>query len=156
MGTCVRGRRGRAWSAYARFRRALDTGSPVVALAAAHDLHQIGLTDALEMCLVLRGDPARFSRAVTRWHSLYAAEGRGISGPESAAVLALLLAIAGPAYQRLLRTAQTGRPHQGTRERADPAAHRDGELRRGFRGGLGGTEPPRPAPPDLSGSSGRR
>jgi hypothetical protein len=86
-------------SAYARFRRALDTGSPVVALAAAHDLHQLGLTDALELCLVLRGDPARYSRAVARWHAKYAAEGRGVTGPESAAVLALLLAIAGPRPQ---------------------------------------------------------
>ena len=75
----------------------MDSGSPIVALAAAHDLHQIGLTDALELCL---GDPPRYSRAVTRWHSRYAAEERGVSGPESAAVLALLLAlllaIAGP------------------------------------------------------------
>jgi hypothetical protein len=83
-------------SAYARFRRALDTGSPLIALAAAHDLHQLSLTDSLELCLVLRGDPARYSRAVARWHSRYAAEKRGVSGPESAAVLALLLAIAGP------------------------------------------------------------
>ena len=83
-------------SAYARFRRALDTGSPIVALAAAHDLHQIGLTDALELCLVLRGDPARYARAVARWNARFATEGRGVTGSESAAVLALLLAIAGP------------------------------------------------------------
>jgi hypothetical protein len=83
-------------SAYGRFRRALESGSPVVALAAAHDLHQLSLTDSLELCLVLRGDPARYSRAVARWHSRYAAENRSVSGPESAAVLALLLAIAGP------------------------------------------------------------
>jgi hypothetical protein len=67
------------------------------------DLHQIGLTDALELCLVLCGDPAQYSRAVTRWHSGYAAECRGVSGPESAAVLALLLAIAGPRPQPAVR-----------------------------------------------------
>jgi hypothetical protein len=83
-------------SPYGRFRRALDAGSPVVALAAARDLPQLGLTDALSLCLVLRADPARYSRAVTRWHARYATETRGVTGPESAAVLALLLAIAGP------------------------------------------------------------
>ena len=106
-------------SAYARFRRALENGSPVVALAAARELHQIGLTDALELCLVLRGDPARFSRAVARWHSRYAAEGRGISGPESAAVLGLLLAIAGPrpvpAAKALAEFPGRNRPRPGVR-----------------------------------------
>lgn len=47
-------------------------------------------------CPVLRGDPARYSHAVTRWHSRYASETRGVTAPESAAVLALLTAIAGP------------------------------------------------------------
>ena len=87
----------------ARFRRALDAGSPVVALAAAKDLRQIRLTDSLELCLVLRGDPARYARAVARWHAKYVVEGRGVSGAESAAVLALLLAISGPRPQPAAR-----------------------------------------------------
>ncbi len=74
----------------------------MVALAAAHDLHQLNLTDSLELCLVLRGDPARYSRAVARWHAKYAAE-RKVTGPASAAVLALLLAIAGPRPQPAAR-----------------------------------------------------
>jgi hypothetical protein len=68
-------------NAYARFRRALDAGSPVVALAAATELRQLGLTDSLELCLVLRGDPSRYARAVARWRAKYVTEGLGLHLP---------------------------------------------------------------------------
>jgi hypothetical protein len=83
-------------SAYARFRRALDTGNPTMALAAASELDSLGLTDALELCLVLRGDSRRFESAVVRWHARYALETRGVGWAESQAVLALLGALNGP------------------------------------------------------------
>ena len=39
---------------YARFRRALGTGSLLIAEAAARDLQTISLADALELCLLYR------------------------------------------------------------------------------------------------------
>ena len=57
-------------SAYARFRRALETDSPSLATAAAYELPQLNLADALRLCLVYaRADPPRFDRAIVRWHA---------------------------------------------------------------------------------------
>ena len=44
-------------SAYGRLRRALDTGNPTIALAAAAELDYISLPDALELVLLLVDDP---------------------------------------------------------------------------------------------------
>ena len=41
-------------SPYGRFRRSLDTGSVTEALSTASELQQVGLTEALELCLLLR------------------------------------------------------------------------------------------------------
>jgi hypothetical protein len=62
-------------SPYARFRRALGTRNPNLALAAAAELERISLADALAVCMVLAtaGD-RRFSRAAGRWLERYAAE----------------------------------------------------------------------------------
>jgi hypothetical protein len=38
---------------YGRFRRALDNGNALAALSAASELPNVGLTDALELCLLL-------------------------------------------------------------------------------------------------------
>ena len=47
---------------YARFRRALETGNETLVVAAARELPQVSLDDALRICLVLRGgDPAATS-----------------------------------------------------------------------------------------------
>ena len=65
-------------NAYARFRRALATGNEVLVLAAARELPQIALDDALRICLVLRGaDPDRYERAAVRWLGRFALEARG-------------------------------------------------------------------------------
>jgi len=53
-------------NAYARFRRALERGNVTATLAAAAELRQLGLTDALEVCLVLRSDPSQFERLRSR------------------------------------------------------------------------------------------
>ncbi len=63
---------------YTRFRRALTTGSEAVVLAAARELPQIALDDALRICLVLRGgNPDRYERAAVRWLGRFALEARG-------------------------------------------------------------------------------
>lgn len=63
---------------YARFRRALRTGNETIVLAAARELPQIALDDALRICLVLRGgDPERYERAAVRWLGRFALEAHG-------------------------------------------------------------------------------
>ncbi len=57
---------------------------------------EVGLTDALELCLVLRGDARRFEAAIVRWHGRFVLETRGVGWAESQAVLALLGALNGP------------------------------------------------------------
>jgi hypothetical protein len=65
---------------YTRFRRALETGNPVLVNAAARELPQIALDDALRICLVLRGgDPARYERAAVRWLGRFALEAREVT-----------------------------------------------------------------------------
>ena len=52
---------------YARFRRALEAGNPRIAEAAARELGQISLRDALDLTLLFRDDPQRYERAAARW-----------------------------------------------------------------------------------------
>lgn len=67
-------------SAYVRFRRALTTGNANLVIAAARELPQIALDDALRICLVFRdGDPERYERAAVRWLGRFALEAPGVS-----------------------------------------------------------------------------
>jgi hypothetical protein len=67
-------------SPYARFRRALGTGNPTLVTAAALELPQIALDDALRICLVYRdGDPGRYERAAVRWLGRFALEARELT-----------------------------------------------------------------------------
>jgi hypothetical protein len=52
--------------------------------------------DALEFCLLLRDDRAKFERAIVRWQARYATETAGVTVDEAQAVLALLAALRGP------------------------------------------------------------
>ncbi len=62
-------------SPYGRFRRALGTGNELLVLAAARELPQVGLDDALRICVVLRdGNPDRYERAAVRWLGRFALE----------------------------------------------------------------------------------
>lgn len=92
---------------YARFRRALETGNETLVVAAARELPQVSLDDALRICLVLRGgDPVRYERAAVRWLGRFALEGRGVTiGDLRAAAQALddLPARAAEAMERLQR-----------------------------------------------------
>jgi hypothetical protein len=75
-------------------RRALDTGNATIALAAAAELRSVSLTDALELCLLLRErEPGRYE---LRWRGRYCREVDGVSLDEGQAVLALLAALRRP------------------------------------------------------------
>src|SRR6476661_8578633 len=59
---------------YARFRRALATGNPRIAEAAAREVEHTDLRDALELTLLYRDDPERYERAAARWIARLIAE----------------------------------------------------------------------------------
>lgn len=92
---------------YARFRRALETGNEAVMTAAALELPQVALDDALHICLVLRGgDPRRYERAAVRWLGRFALEGRNVRMKDlraAADALAALPEQATEAMERLQR-----------------------------------------------------
>ena len=46
--------------------------------AAARDLHNLSLADALELCLLYRGEPERYERAAARWIARLIAERPGV------------------------------------------------------------------------------
>ena len=83
-------------SAYHRFRRALDRGNVTEALSSASELEHVGLAEALELCLLLIKQPARFERAAPRWHERYCRETRDVTFDEGVAVLVLLGAMRAP------------------------------------------------------------
>jgi hypothetical protein len=91
----------------ARFRRALATGNENLVVAAARELPQVALDDALRICLVLRsGDPGRYERAAVRWLGRFALEARGATIEDlrlAADALDLLPARAHEAMERLQR-----------------------------------------------------
>ncbi len=67
-------------SAYARFRRALETGNELLVIAAARELPTVPLRDALRICLLIRGgDPDRYERAAVRWLGRFALEARDVT-----------------------------------------------------------------------------
>lgn len=60
---------------YARFRRALEVGTPLAIRAAAAELPRIGLGDALRITLALGArEPESYPRAAARWLSRLALE----------------------------------------------------------------------------------
>jgi hypothetical protein len=78
-------------SAYGRFRRALDRGNVTEALSAASELPHVGLSEALELCLLLRDKaPDRYGRAALRWHGRLCRD-VDVSLEEAQAVLAALV-----------------------------------------------------------------
>ena len=62
-------------SAYARFRRALTTQNLTLIRAAAAELPQVRLDDALEVCVLLRDrEPQRYEAAAVRWIARFCVE----------------------------------------------------------------------------------
>jgi hypothetical protein len=92
-------------NAYARFRRALETGNEMLVTAAARELPQVALDDALRICLLLRGgDPLRYERAAVRWLGRFALEARQVTIADlrmAADALDALPERAGEAMERL-------------------------------------------------------
>jgi hypothetical protein len=77
-------------SAYSRFRRALATKNPHLVRAAAAELGQVQLEDALDVCLLfLTREPAAFAPAATRWHARFVLERRATPGDAELARAAL-------------------------------------------------------------------
>ena len=67
-------------SSYIRFKRALATGNLNLIRAAAAELPRVGLSDALEVCLLLRDQEGRrFERAAVRWLGRFALEARNVT-----------------------------------------------------------------------------
>ena len=82
---------------YTRLRRALDHRNTTEALTAARELEAVGLTEALELVLLIAElDPSRFERAALRWHGRYCREVGDVGLDEAQAVLASLEALRGP------------------------------------------------------------
>jgi hypothetical protein len=80
---------------YQRFLRALDIGNPTLVRAAAAELPQVGLEDALGICLVLlQAEPDRFPAAAARWHARLCLE-RHLTLHESALATAALGGLTG-------------------------------------------------------------
>jgi hypothetical protein len=82
-------------SAYGRFRHALDSGNPTIALSAAGELDFVSLPDALELVLLLVDDSKKFRRAALRWHARYCGDLPDVGFEEAHAVLACLAGLAG-------------------------------------------------------------
>jgi hypothetical protein len=82
--------------AYSQFKRALARGNFVLAWTMAAELPKVPLADGLQLLLLARDlEPARFDRAVPRWHARLCSE-RRLSGGEAQLALAALNALPGP------------------------------------------------------------
>jgi hypothetical protein len=67
-------------SPYARFRRALANGNLATVRAAAAELPQVDLDDALEVCALMAGtEPQRYDRAALRWLARFCLERSGVT-----------------------------------------------------------------------------
>jgi hypothetical protein len=75
-------------SAYARFRRALDTGNLTLVRAAAAELPHVDLADALRVCWLLREEPDAYEKAVIRWLGRFCLEQRRVTLEQVEAALA--------------------------------------------------------------------
>jgi hypothetical protein len=83
----------------ADIKRALERGNFMVAWTMAAELPKVPLADGLELLLLARDlEPARFDRAVPRWHARPCIEQRLSSG-EAQLALAALNALPGPGVQ---------------------------------------------------------
>jgi hypothetical protein len=79
-------------SPYTRLRRALDCHNLTEALSAASEVQHVGLSEALELCLLLaEKDPVRFERAALRWHGRLCREVKLTLGEAQVVLAALAL-----------------------------------------------------------------
>jgi hypothetical protein len=84
-------------SPHARFKRALASGNSTLVVAAAAELGQLSLAEALAVTLVfLPQEPDRYERACVRWHARWCLEARP-RPDEAGLALAALRALPGSA-----------------------------------------------------------
>jgi len=92
----------------------------VAALAAARELPQLSLEDALELTLlVARKDPRRHPRVAARWLQRYLKEDPAVTVEEAALAASALIALTGAGYQEAVQTlrAMADRATRRRRER---------------------------------------
>jgi hypothetical protein len=89
----------------------------IAALAAARELPQLSLEDALELTLlVARKDPRRHPRIAARWLLRYLEEDPGATVDEAALAASSLVALTGAGYQEAAQTL-TAMAERATRRR---------------------------------------
>jgi hypothetical protein len=77
----------------------------LMALAAAKDLPQLGLVDALELTvLVARKDPRRHPRVAARWLLRYLEEHPHVTIEEAALAASCLIGLTSPGYEEAAKT----------------------------------------------------
>ena len=77
----------------------------VAALAAARELPQLSLEEALELTpLVARKDPGRHPRVAVRWLAPYLGEDPAATIEEAALAASALVALTGSGYQEAVQT----------------------------------------------------
>jgi hypothetical protein len=90
---------------YAVFQRALKRRNVISALAAAKNLPQLSLGDALELTvLVARKDPGRHQRVASRWLMRYLEEDPHATIEEAVLAASSLIALTGVGYQEAAQT----------------------------------------------------
>jgi hypothetical protein len=84
------------------------------ATAAAYELPQLNLADALRLCLVYAGaDRSRFDRAIVRWHARLCLDARGLDVVSAHTALAAAAGLACPhRRQSALLLAAIAEDHQ--------------------------------------------
>jgi hypothetical protein len=81
-------------SPYTRFQRALQTGDIALVRAAAAELPQVELGDALRIVWLYREDDQLFERAAVRWVGRFALEAKAATLEDVQSALSALNAIA--------------------------------------------------------------
>jgi hypothetical protein len=108
---------------YAVFQGALQRRNVLSALAAAKDMPQLSLADALELTvLVARKDPRRHQRVASRWLLRYLEEDAHATIDEAALAAASLVALTGVAYQEAAQTLRAMAERASSRRRERGAA----------------------------------
>jgi hypothetical protein len=106
---------------YGIFQKAIQRRNVVAALAAARELPQLSLGDALELTLlVARKDPGRHPRVAARWLRRYLEEDPEASIEEGALVASALIALTGAGYQEAVQTLRA-MAERATRRRGNEA-----------------------------------
>jgi hypothetical protein len=90
---------------YGIFQKAIQRRNVVAALAAARELPQLSLDDALELTLlVAQRDPRRHPPVAARWLRRYLEEDPQATVEEAALVASSLIALTGACYQEAVQT----------------------------------------------------